>query len=567
MTYADDIVIYKANERHETGFQVQRALNLIVDKISDIGLKVSELKTKCLFFHPNARKPQFNLTINDLPIEWVPNYKYLGVYLDVTLSFVKHANHVASKAQKRIDAMKVMSSLSGVDMSVLKQVYITTVRPILEYGSQVLSVASKKALTIIKVSHNKALRLVLGVPKNTAIDAVESELRLPPLNVRFSTLTAHFVAKVYSNQEHPLHNTFVSASKKDPRVYDIKASHIMTDLLQGSSLPHIQPKFVKIAPWKNHPIQFKIYHPYKSKSTLTQRKACQMAKDQIALIEQVNDHIYYTDGSVSNFRASSAFYTEGFSKSVRLKNNTTILQAELYAIKMALEHSNHQGEDRVIIHTDSLSSIQLLSRRNPRDNIDLVNSIFHMSKNKAVSPIINWVPSHTGIFGNEAADKEASLGLYKEITVDIPTSLSATRNFIKEKALSNWQIFKENDPQATERFKWNQKLTHNIKERKAISKLPRFIQKVISRLRVHAPPIRFTEFDCVHCGHITNQIVSHYISQCPVTKALRRRLFLSHIPVSDRNETLSVITVLILNRQAERLYRELVQFIQQFDYI
>ena len=300
----------------------------------------------------------------------------------------------------------------------------------------------------------------------------------------------------------------------------------MTYLLQGSSLPHIQPKLIKIAPWKNHPIQFTVYHPYKSKSTHTSSEACQMAEDQISQIEQANDHIYYTDGSVSNFRASSAFYTEGFSKSVLLNNSTTILQAELYAIKMALEHSNNQGEDRVIIHTDSLSSIQLLSRRNPKDNIDLVNSTFHISKNKAVSPIINWVPSHTGIFGNEAADREASLGLYKEITVNIPTSLSATCNLIKDKALSNWQIFKENDPQATDRFKWNQKLIHSIKERKAINKLPRCIQRIISRLRVHAPPLRFTEFDCVHCGHFTNQIVAHLYLSMPSNQSPEEMSFL-----------------------------------------
>ena len=67
-----------------------------------------------------------------------------------------------------------------------------------------------------------------------------------------------------------------------------------------------------------------------------------MAENQIEQIKQTSDHIYYTDGSVSNFRASSAFYT-GFLKSVRLNNNTTILQAELYAIKMALEHSNNQA--------------------------------------------------------------------------------------------------------------------------------------------------------------------------------------------------------------------------------
>ena len=65
------ILIFKANERHETGYQIQKALNLIVDKISSIGPNVSELKTRCLYFHTNSRKPHFHLHINNLPIEWV----------------------------------------------------------------------------------------------------------------------------------------------------------------------------------------------------------------------------------------------------------------------------------------------------------------------------------------------------------------------------------------------------------------------------------------------------------------------------------------------------------------
>ena len=50
LTYADDIVIYKTNNCLETGFYLQKALNLIVDKISSIGLKISEVKT--ISFYP-----------------------------------------------------------------------------------------------------------------------------------------------------------------------------------------------------------------------------------------------------------------------------------------------------------------------------------------------------------------------------------------------------------------------------------------------------------------------------------------------------------------------------------
>ena len=99
----------------------------------------------------------------------------------------------------------------------------------------------------------------------------------------------------------------------------------------------------------------------------------------------------------------------------------------------ALQHKNNQGEDRVIIHSDSLSAIQSLSRLIPRDNIDLIISIFRMSKNKIVTPIINWVPSHTGIHGNEEVNREASLGLRKNVSV---TGLSATRHSSQKK----WNI-------------------------------------------------------------------------------------------------------------------------------
>ena len=169
-------------------------------------------------------------------------------------------------------------------MSVLKQIYISTVCPILEYGCQTITTMTKTAYNNIKVCHNTALRAILGVPKTTSIDAVENDLRLPPLKVRFSILTAQFIVKVFSNIEHPLHKSLTVASKKDPRVFnknhwDIKATTL--DLLRGSPIPVIQPKPFWLPPWKSHPIEFNFHHPYESKSKLTPKEACQLAEENI----------------------------------------------------------------------------------------------------------------------------------------------------------------------------------------------------------------------------------------------------------------------------------------------
>ena len=144
LSYSNDTIIYKTNDHGDTGYQLQKALDLVVHKILCIGLKVSEIKTKSLYINPSGKKP-FDLFINGLPTEWVKEFQYLGV-----LSFVRHAQHVADKASKRINAMMVMSNLSGVNISVLKQIYFSTIRPILEYGCQALSTISKTASKIIK---------------------------------------------------------------------------------------------------------------------------------------------------------------------------------------------------------------------------------------------------------------------------------------------------------------------------------------------------------------------------------------------------------------------------------
>ena len=70
---------------------------------------------------------------------------------------------------------------------------------------------------------------------------------------------------------------------------------------------------------------------------------------------------YYTDGSKSNSRVAAAYIVNDNASYLRLNDDATITQAELVAIWSALEHAA-ANQNRAIIHTDSLTAIQILTK-------------------------------------------------------------------------------------------------------------------------------------------------------------------------------------------------------------
>ena len=114
---------------------------------------------------------------------------------------------------------------------------------------------------------------------------------------------------------------------------------------------------------------------------------------------------------------ASAVVWQKSCKTVRLPSIASIFRAELYAISLALNIIRRCRDKDFIIFSDSMSSLQALSRF--KLEIDLVQKIlkdYSALTNSGKSIALCWIPSHVNIPGNERSDAAAKSALSLPIT-------------------------------------------------------------------------------------------------------------------------------------------------------
>ena len=96
-----------------------------------------------------------------------------------------HISRAEAKARQKLALLsKLAGTQRGAAETVLRNVYIETIRPHLEYGSTTLSSASKSAIYTLEKVHNQALRLITGSMKSTPIRVMEETTAIQPLSKR-----------------------------------------------------------------------------------------------------------------------------------------------------------------------------------------------------------------------------------------------------------------------------------------------------------------------------------------------------------------------------------------------
>lgn len=141
--------------------------------------------------------------------------------------------------------------------------------------------------------------------------------------------------------------------------------------------------------------------------------------------------VFFTDGSKKENKPSYSIVSNEEITVNSLSDTYSIFSCEAFAILKLLEKLNTPVDSKIVIYTDSKSTIRAITKSSNNDPIiqQIQLTLFQLQTNNT-QVILAWVPSHQGIEGNEIADTEAKNALNKPIEPQAKTSLSDFKKYI-----------------------------------------------------------------------------------------------------------------------------------------
>uniref|UniRef100_A0A8C7RB61 Reverse transcriptase domain-containing protein n=1 Tax=Oncorhynchus mykiss TaxID=8022 RepID=A0A8C7RB61_ONCMY len=195
--YADGTILYTSGPSLDTVLTtLQASFNAIQLSFRGLQLLLNTSKTKCMLFNRSLPAPTrlSNITTLDgSDLEYVDNYKYLGVWLDCKLSFQTHIKHLQSKVKSRIGFLfRNKASFTHAAKHTLVKL---TILPILDFGDVIYKIASNTLLNKLDAVYHSAIRFVTKAPYTTHHCDLYALVGWPSLHTRRQTHWLHVIYK------------------------------------------------------------------------------------------------------------------------------------------------------------------------------------------------------------------------------------------------------------------------------------------------------------------------------------------------------------------------------------
>ncbi|ODM17233.1 hypothetical protein SI65_07632 [Aspergillus cristatus] len=333
--------------------------------------------------------------------------RWLGIWFDWKLNFKAHARTLAGKAKQAAGGIQALANTS----------YAMEQR----HGGQ------------------GALLRVLPVYKTTQTAVLHREAAIPPMELLLNQRHQGLAIRVHIlDTQHPLHR----------RATRQRGFHINTRLLQAinpssfHTIEQIDP--LPTSPWDTNLM------PKQQPAAIDKAQASEDFQRWLTSIPP-RSMVVYTDGSKGKDSSAAgagwvgywgACKTKIFSGHRKLPNHE-VFDAEargaLLGLQSALKDPNAQHSTNLYICLDNLEAVRQLQGQ-PTGSSQPVFKQFQeaaqtwpfclRAPNTQPDRVqVKWVPGHSGIKGNEEADKEAKMGCQAHLGFPLPpASIAATKH-------------------------------------------------------------------------------------------------------------------------------------------
>lgn len=473
VSYADDVLLIigggsRALLEHRGSSAVAFVLNWALNN----NLIISQEKSLAITFgkpsHPKLHRPPV-FKFGNVNIKSTKLLKYLGVLLDENLTFLPHLQEKRKEIAKVTQNLYKFSARSGgLPPNFLKIWYNSILQRRLAYSCSIWypRMWRSHGSRLLLSAQRKALLLISGAYANTSTEALQILLGIPPLDLQLeaeSTLTR--VVRLG-----------VSVSPFSAMDYVHKTSQ------------YLSPR-VPVDPVMNLASEFQ------------------------------GNTIIYTDGSKHDNTTGAAYCVfrndELFSTwQGQLRQHNSVFQAEGLAILRAVQWAASDSGTQFLIRTDSLSTLLALSK--PKITNLIHSEILSILSTTSKFISFNWVRGHSGVEGNELADRLAKSAA-EDAAVSLsflPIPSSHLKLTLKKRYMHLWQLRWNASLVGRYTYQFIPKihLDHLIQDRYLI-----FFFTNHGPFAEHLYIIGKTDSPLCVCGGLGSSV--HYILECCLTRA------------------------------------------------